>query len=88
MEATIVLSKEPSSAMFEERVLTISNEPLTISRSSKDERADPENGIFNCKVIMIYFSLSHARCIVTGSVQTSRSDQLYRRCLLPQGQWQ
>jgi len=48
---TVVLSMEPSSEMFDARVLTVENDPILISRSSKERGAEKNNAFFNCKVL-------------------------------------
>ena len=47
MAAMIFLSMEPTSAKFYDRVLPGSNQPITVSRSSKEEKSETKNAVFD-----------------------------------------
>eukprot|EP00092_Neocalanus_flemingeri_P053279 GFUD01062570.1.p1 GENE.GFUD01062570.1~~GFUD01062570.1.p1 ORF type:complete len:852 (+),score=326.90 GFUD01062570.1:43-2598(+) len=51
MSAKIVLSSEPGSAKFSDRVLLLNCQPVKVSRSSKEEKPDTHNAIFDCRVL-------------------------------------
>ena len=67
MGMTVVLSMEPSSEMFDARVLTVENDPILISRSSKERGAEKNNAFFNCKV-SIFQHISYYRDNIPGTV--------------------
>ena len=60
MAAKIVLTREPSSTKFTDRVLLLSSEPVPVSRSSKEEKPDTTNAVFACKVSA--FKLKTSSC--------------------------
>ena len=57
MSAKIVLSSETSSAKFNDRVLILNSEPVKVSRSSRDEKPDTHNAIFDCRVRTLFLIL-------------------------------
>ena len=50
MAVKIVITKEQNSAKFTDRVLIISSDPVLVSRSSREQRSDTSNAVFDCKV--------------------------------------
>ena len=48
----VILSPEAASARFHDKVLVLAAgaEPVTVSRSDKEERPDTENAVFDCRV--------------------------------------
>ena len=51
MAAKIVITKEPNSGKFTDRVLTLSSEPVLVSRASREQRSETSNAVFDCKVL-------------------------------------
>ena len=50
MAARAILTPRPTSSLFEDRCLDLTN-PVRIGRSHKDDRSDSGNGVFECKVL-------------------------------------
>ena len=50
MSCKIILSSEPGSAKFTDRVLIIGQEEVRVARSSAEEKADTYNAVFDCRV--------------------------------------
>ena len=49
--AKALLSRKDNSFECEDRVVLLSSSPLRIGRSHKEEKADSDNGYFDCKVL-------------------------------------
>eukprot|EP00092_Neocalanus_flemingeri_P011053 GFUD01011901.1.p1 GENE.GFUD01011901.1~~GFUD01011901.1.p1 ORF type:complete len:835 (-),score=288.99 GFUD01011901.1:58-2562(-) len=51
MTSKIILSSQPGSANFSDRVLLLDPETVTVSRSSTDEKPETDNAVFDCRVL-------------------------------------
>ena len=50
MSAKIILTSEPGSAKFSDRVLLLGQEAGMVSRSSREKKSDTYNAVFECLV--------------------------------------
>ena len=50
MSAKIILTSEPGSAKFTDRVLILDQDEVRVSRSSTVEKPDSYNAVFDCRV--------------------------------------
>ena len=50
MAAKIILTSQPSSAKFTDRVLLLDQETVKVSRSTTEEKPDTYNAVFDCRV--------------------------------------
>ena len=50
MTAKIILTSQPSSAKFTDRVLLLDQETVKVSRSTTEEKPDTYNAVFDCRV--------------------------------------
>ena len=87
MAVKIVITKEPNSAKFTDRVLTLSSDPVLVSRSSREQRSETSNAVFDCKVLCMkhFFSYFYS---TEGSVQTSCHVQCLQWSNISERQWQ
>ena len=50
MSLKVILTCEPGSAKFHDRVLILDGEDVRVGRSSGDERSGTDNAVFDCRV--------------------------------------
>ena len=50
MASKIILTSEPGSAKFTDRVLILEQNEVRVSRSSTEEKPDTYNAVFDCRV--------------------------------------
>jgi len=76
MAVKIVITKEPNSAKFTDRVLTLSSDPVLVSRSSREQRSETSNAVFDCKVLSkphAMFSVSNGQIFLKDSGSSNGS---------------
>jgi hypothetical protein len=70
MPAKMVLTSEPGSLIFSDKVLYLHQEEVMVSRSSKENKPHSHNAVFDCKVRNIY------KCkVFHSSIQTMSRPQ-------------
>ena len=50
MSWKVILTAEPGSVKFQDRVLLVGGEEVRVARSCQEEKPDTDNAVFECRV--------------------------------------